>query len=477
MAIPAFSCSAVAAKRAAVILVSCTMAALAACGGSTQEDEYLALPASSFAGLKAGMACSAVFVAGRSLEDVLLDELGGLPAAAAGTADPIVDRASRSVSVAYDADTPPRVAVHRAGRGCTILPPHAGPEKGRTIPNPEIERSAEVALRNAWPESVVDPPNTLAAVVEAAFDSQTYGERTKTLGVAVVHRGQLVAERYHSGFGPHTSYRAWSAAKMLTNALVGILVGRGVLRLDAPAPIPEWAEGDDPRASITVAHLLHMSSGLEQKGSGCYPVYQDGADAVKVTTSAQLEEPPGSRWSYANRDTLLLVRAMRAALGDEAYWRFPMHDLLDRIGMHDTVLESDPYGSYILSSQVFTTPRDLARLGVLFLNDGMWEGERILPEGWVALSTRQAPARLRGLRGLLAYGIRGFVGYGAQVWLYDRIPGVFAHAAYSGIGHRGQYVTIIPSKELVVVRTGLDPEEGAVLWRQDRFFSDVIDAL
>jgi CubicO group peptidase (beta-lactamase class C family) len=264
---------------------------------------------------------------------------------------------------------------------------------------------------------------------------------------------------------------------MMTNALVGILVGRGVLELDGPAPIPEWATETDLRASITIAHLLHMSSGLEQKGAGCYPVYYDGADAVQVATAAELEAPPGSRWSYANRDTLLLVRAMRAALGDDAYWRFPIHGLLDRIGMRDTVLETDPYGNYILSSQVFSTPRDLARLGLLFLNDGMWKGERILPEGWVTSSRRPAPARKRGIRGLLAYGIRGLVGYGAQVWLYERIPAVFAHAAYSGIGHRGQYVTIIPSQELVVVRTGLDPEEGDVLWRQDRFFSDLIDVL
>jgi CubicO group peptidase (beta-lactamase class C family) len=358
------------------------------------------------------------------------------------------------------------------------LPSHAGLEQALTLPNPEIERAVALSGPNSWPAGIVDPEgNALTAVVEAAFDGQTYGEATKTIGVVVVHHGRLVAERYRPGFGPRTPYRTWSAAKMVTNALVGILVGRGALDLDASAPIPEWAGGDDPRAGITVAHLLHMSSGLEQQGAGAYPVYYDGADAVEVTTSAKLEEPPGSRWSYANRDTLLLVRAMRAALGDQDYWRFPIHELLDRIGMNDTVLETDPFGNYILSSQVFSTPRDLARLGLLFLNDGVWEGERILPEGWVALSARPAPARERGLRGVLAYGLRGFVGYGAQLWLYDRIPGVFSHAAYSGIGHRGQYVTVVPAQDLVVVRTGLDPEEGGVLWRQDHFFSDLIEAL
>lgn len=449
------------------------------CGGPRQEDEYLVLPASSFAGLKAGMACSAVFVAGRALEDVKVDELGGLPAAAAGAGDPVVDRVNRSVSVAYGAAQVPRVAVHREGRGCTMLPAGARVEQAQAVPNPEVRRSAIDAIRSPWPDPdlVSDASDALAAIVEAAFDGRTYGESTKTIGVAVVHRGRLVAERYRAGFGPHTPYRTWSTAKMLTNALVGILVGRGMLDLDAPAPIPEWGAGGDPRGKITVAHLLHMSSGLERKGAGSYPVYYDGADAVQEITAAQLETDPGTRWSYANRDTLLLVRAMRKVLGDEAYWRFPIRELLDRIGMHSTVPETDAHGNYVLSSQVFSTPRDLARLGLLYLNDGMWEGERILPEGWVDFSTRPAPARRRGIGGLLAYGIQGFIGYGAQVWLYDPIPGVIAHHAYSGIGHRGQYVTVVPSHELVVVRTGLDPEEGDVLWRQDRFFADLIEAL
>ena len=127
-------------KRLGVLLALCAASAVIACAGSIQEDEYVALPTSSFAGLKAGMACSAVFVAGRSLEDVLVDELSGLPAAAAGAADPEIDRVSRSVSVAYGADSL-RVAVYRPGRGCTILPPGAGPELVRAIPNPEIDRS------------------------------------------------------------------------------------------------------------------------------------------------------------------------------------------------------------------------------------------------------------------------------------------------------------------------------------------------
>jgi CubicO group peptidase (beta-lactamase class C family) len=465
--------------RAAILLAFYAIGASLGCAGPSQEDEYLALPVSSFAGMKAGTACSAVFVAGRALADVKVDELGGLPAVADGAGDPVVDRTNRSVSVAYEAAKPPRIAVYREGRGCTTLPPGAGVAQARAAPNPEVARSPTDTVRSRWPDADLlrQPSDALATIVEAAFDGRTYGEGTKTIGVVVVHRDRLVAERYRPGFGPHTQYRTWSAAKMITNALVGILVGGGMLELDSPAPIPEFGARDDPRSKITVAQLLHMSSGLERRGSGVFTAYFDGADAVRESTAAQLEVDPGTRWYYANRDTLLLVRAMREVLGDEAYWRFPTRALLDRIGMGDTVPETDLHGNYVLSSQVFTTPRDLARLGLFYLRDGVWEGERILPEGWVDFSTRPAPARKRGGRALLAYGIQGLLGYGAQIWLYHPIPFVMSQRAYSAIGHRGQYVTVVPSHELVVVRTGLDPEEGGVLWRQDRFFADVIEAL
>lgn len=453
------------------------------CGGSVQEGEYLELPASSFAGLKAGMTCSAVFVAGRAPADVVVDELGGLPERAALAGPPEVDRTGRAVRVAGDAAQPPRVAVYREGWGCTILPPGATAEQVPALPDFELPEPAGDPARTPWPDGDLLPdsaaaaPPALDAVVEAAFDGRSYGEGTKTLGVVVVQGGRLVAERYRPGFGPHTQYRTWSAAKTLTNALVGILVGRGALELDAPAPIPEWSAPGDPRGRITLRQLMHMSSGLDPRGAGAYPVYFDGADAVAEITRARPVTEPGTRWSYANRDTLLLVRAMRQVLGDEAYWRFPRSALLDRIGMRSTFPETDAYGNFVLSSQVFSTPRDLARLGLLFLGDGVWNGERILPEGWVRFSTRPAPARTRGIGALLAYGIQGFLGYGAQIWLYQRVPFVVPHPAFSAIGHRGQYVTVVPSHELVVVRTGLDPEVGGVLWRQDRFYNDLIDAL
>jgi CubicO group peptidase (beta-lactamase class C family) len=270
-----------------------------------------------------------------------------------------------------------------------------------------------------------------------AFRDGRFGAGTNTVGVVVVRRGEIIAERYREGFDHRTPYRMWSAAKLLTNALTGVLVQRGALTLDEPAPIPEWAASPDGRANITVRHLLNMSSGLDPAGSGAYPVYHDGEDLRRVITNAHLTANPGARWVYANRDTLLLSYAMRASLGDEEYWRLPYRDVLDPLGMTNTVIETDAYGNYVMSSQVYSTPRDMARLGMLYLNDGDIEGQRILPEGWVRMSTTPAPARARGLAALMQYGVRGALGYGAQLWLYDKSSGLFDFDGYTAIGHRG----------------------------------------
>jgi CubicO group peptidase (beta-lactamase class C family) len=441
---------------------------------------------SLYAGWKAGAACSAIFLGGRAFADVLVDELGGLPPGAAAIPDPVVDFETRTVAVRHAADRPPRLAVYRDGMGCTTLP--AGATLGDAAALP---RTAPVALegdpaRIPWPDGDRIPEEPAADAVDrarlervlaAAFDGETYGERTKTIGVVVVERGRLVGERYRPGFGAHVPYRTWSVAKSLTNALVGILVGEGRLRVDEPAPIPEWPAPGDPRSRIRVEHLLHMSSGLERSGAVSYPVYFGGADSIAEITSAPLEVEPGTRWLYANRDTLLLVRAMRRVIGDDAaYLAFPRRALFDRIGMRSTVPEVDWRGNFVLSSQVSSTARDLARFGLLYLRDGVWNGERILPEGWVAYTREPAPARRTGLSALWSYGLAGLAGYGAQFWLLGGIPFV-PDDAYSALGSRGQCVTIVPSRDLVVVRTGLDAEYDDVFWRQDRFLRDVIGAL
>jgi len=155
---------------------------------------------------------------------------------------------------------------------------------------------------------------------------------------------------------------------------------------------------------------------------------------------------------------------------------FPCEALLWPIGMHLTTPESDAYGNFVLSSQVRSTSRDLARFGLLLLRDGTWKGERILPLGWVDFMRTPAPARSTGLFGLWRYGLLGLVGYGGQVWLPGSLPGVPADA-FAALESRGQAIIVVPSQDLVIVRTGLDDEAGGVFFRIDQLTRDVVDAL
>ena len=436
---------------------------------------------SLLAGWKAGAACSAVFVAGRPLAAVLEEELGGLPDDAAALPDPVLDAAARVVEVAFVEGAQPRIAVHREGFGCTTLPPGASRADAAALPSFPLAPAPDASAL-PWPNGdrlAAAPPaaGALDAVVGRAFDRASYGDDTETIGVVVVARGEIVAERYRPGFGPHTTYRTFSVAKSLTGALVGILAGEGRLRRDEPAPVPEWQTPGDPRARITLADLLHMSSGLAERGAAADAIYFGGADSIAESTGAVLEAEPGTRWLYANRDTLLLVHSLRAVLGDDAaYWSFPRRALFDRIGMRHTVAETDFRGNFVLSSQVQSTARDLARFGLLLLQDGVWNGERVLPEGWVAYLREPAPARRTGLRGLGAYGALGVLGYGAQLWLFER-NWLVPFDGFAALGSRGQLVVVVPEHQLVVVRTGLDSEAKGVFFRADRFVADVIDAL
>jgi CubicO group peptidase (beta-lactamase class C family) len=438
------------------------------------------LPVLSFgAGLKAGHMCSAVFVAGRRPAAVLRDEFGNLDARLRFVPVPTVDRETRSVAVPLLFGWMTRRAAYREGIGCTVLPAGASLQDGAALPRVEMPKPPGDPSTIPWPDGDLLPDEPLppevdeqelSAVVEAAFT----GERErpyKTIGLVVVYRGRIIAERYAPGFDAHTQYRSWSSAKSITSALIGILAGQGRIDIDSPAPIPEWQGPDDPRGQITIAHLLHMSSGLESDGAWTMEAYWGGIDTGAAVAQTRLEATPGTRWKYSNYDTLLLVRAMREVIGDDAeYLTFPHRALLHKIGMRDTVPELDTYGNFILSSQVYTTARDLARFGMLYLHDGVWNGERILPEGWVEFTARPAPAAL-----LLPEDHEAYAGYGAQFWLDGRHPRLPADT-YGTSGARGQHATIIWSRDVVVARMGLDPlvESG---WDRPAFVADVLSTI
>ena len=425
------------------------------------------------AGFKAGFMCSGVFMAGRSPEQVLRDELGGSLPAVDALPDPVVDRTNRSVTVAYEEGPLPRLAVYVETLGTVLTPPGTTLDSFVSPLGVEMPMPQSDASKIPWPDGDRIPEGPLpqevdlrklSTAVESAFSHEKH-QPSKTLGVVVVYKGRIIAERYATGWGRNTQYRSWSTAKSITNALVGILVRQGKLDLTDPAPIPEWQAPEDPRKAITIEHLLHMSSGLKSAGSMTTQAYWGGIDTGAEVTKNALDVEPGTRWKYSNYDTLILVRAIKEVIADDqAYLTFPRRELLNKIGMRHTFPEVDAFGNFILSSQVYTTPRDLARFGLLYLNDGVWNGERILPKGWVEYTARPAPAK-KGTG----------QGYGAQFWLIGTDPRV-PDDAYTTSGARGQLSTIIPSRDLVVARMGLDPLMRGK-WDQAEFVSDLLDAI
>ncbi|HEU0097233.1 MAG TPA: serine hydrolase [Allosphingosinicella sp.] len=451
------------------------VALLLAASASAQVDrpEYVRALA---AGYKASFLCSDIFTAGQSEEQVAKDDLKriypeleplipGLKAT--------IDREARTVSVAFDDNLPPRIAAWRPHLGCAQLPIGAGPESLRLLPrlaaNPAVDRNDPMPWPNGDRNATARPrgdSKALTRAVAAAFDRRTYGQGSETTAVLVVQDGKIVAERYRDDFHMHMSQRTWSVAKSLAGTLVGAAVHQGRLDVAAPAPVPEWRSPGDPRSAIATDHLLRMASGLHSDSAGnrTDATYFGGSSVAENATQWPLETAPGTRFRYANNDILLAIRGLRARLGDgERALAFPFEALLWKIGMTRTVPETDWQGNFILSSQVWTTARDLARLGLLYQNDGVWNGERILPAGWGAYVSRRGPAQPAS----------GY-GYGATFWTFPADAGIAADA-YVAQGNRGQYLAIVPSRRIVVVRRGYDgPGTG---FDPGPFVRDVLAAL
>lgn len=460
------------AAAAALLFAMPSLISSAQEGGTTE-----AMETALAAGWKATFVCSGVFVAGQSLPEIERNELSGiypdyqlaydaLPAAQ-------VDETRKVVSVTYSPSMPPRLAAYRPGYGCTQLPVGAGEEaigflpKFASWPAPPAQDRGSAIGSNVKIELRIEDAERLDPPVSAAFDEITYGSGTRTASVVVVRDGQIVAERYDRGIDNETPVRTWSVAKSLTATLIGAAREKGLIDLDYPAVLASWNNGADPRRAITIRNLLHMASGLDSgdNGSRTDQLYFAGARVTDVAATGALEAKPGTRFKYANNDTLIAMRALREAMKDDnKFHRFPYERLLHKIGALHTTLEIDWNGDFISSSQVWSTGRDLARIGQLYLQDGVWAGERLLPEGWVEFVRTPAPAQPGDGRG-----------YGAQFWLMNGAAGVPAGTFYAA-GNRGQYIVIIPALNTVIVRQAFDVIGGAQ-FEIERFTADVVTAL
>lgn len=460
------------------------LAATATAPSQAQNDRPSPHDLAIAAGYKAAFLCSGIFNAGQTEAEVAADDLTRIYAAYRPLIADLpaeIDSERQRVTVRFADNMPPRAAQWRPQLGCAQLPTGADPdgaiqpvEIGADIETPDLA----VTDALAWPQGDSDAVRALPDRVQAELDSvlgsaldrSTYGEGTETTALLVVQDGHIVGERYRTGYNIHRPQRTWSVAKSIAATVIGRAVHQDIVDLDEPAPVPAWQTPGDPRAAIDWHHLLHMSSGLWSPfaGNRTDDVYFGGQLVTDSIPALPLEAVPGTRWRYANNDTLLAVRALRFALGDgDRALAYPFTELLWRIGMTRTTPETDWQGNFILSSQVWTTARDLARLGLLYLNDGVWQGERLLPEGWSAYVATPAPDQPEG---------RGGVGYGAQFWLFGSEQGLPA-GTYAAMGNRGQYVMIVPARNVVIVRRGFDAVGDGERFDIARFSRDILAVL
>lgn len=409
------------------------------------------------AGYKALTLCSGLFNAGRDEAQLAALELKGIYPeydALVPTLAASVDNQHKRVSVPFDDALPPRIAAWRPNLGCAQLPIGATADAAALLPR--FDDVPPVLDDQPWPlgdrnatARVRGDKRAFDGTVKAAFDGKRFGEGNRSTGVIVVQRGRIVGERYRDGFGPHVSQRTWSVAKSLAGTLVGVAAGEGRLDPAGPAALSAWQAPGDPRAAITTDQLLRMASGLhsDTAGNRTDALYFGGATVDQEVVAWPLSMPPGSTFRYANNDTVLAALGLRERIGDDAQaLAYPFTALLWKIGMIRTVPETDWRGNYVLSSQVWATARDLARWGLLYQDDGVFAGRRVLPEGWVAYATSPAGPQPAS----------GDFGYGATLWLLDRSPGV-PPDAFGAFGNRGQYVIVVPSRQVVIVRRGEDP--------------------
>ena len=410
-------------------------------------------------GFAAKSVCSGVFVSGRAPEAVITEDLAAYRNPVVDLVRVEVDRA-RGVATARLLGLAERQAVHREGLGCTLAIGATIAALKDTAPDLPPVPQAQVLVDGP-------PEAALEQALDDAFADRGRGQSRRTRAVVILHRGRIVAERYAPGFGTDTPLPGWSMTKSVVGALAGVLVARGRWQLDAPAPVPEWLAPGDARGAITLDQLLRMSSGLAFGERYADPLSDvnvmlwASGDTGAFAAGKPLVHPPGTHWHYASGTTNILSRAMRQVLGAD-YAAFPRRALFEPLGMASAILEPDASGTFVGSSFMYATARDWARLGLLFLNDGMWNGQRILPAGWALAAAVPAVPGSR---------------YGAHWWLRLKRPGGAPPLALPGDvfhagGHAGQYVSVVPSRALVIVRLGHSVNDGA--WDQEAFVARIV---
>ena len=405
--------------------------------------------------------CSAVFITG--LEPAFAAENVGYFTspyeARAKVGEPIVDRENKAVHITLPSGVV-RTAKYLGDQGCVALP----------IGQQSVSFTPE-RIRSELPDSSVQPwpmgdkmsnrplPSEIdAGKLQKAINAAFEPAEAMTAAFVVTYKGQLIGERYGEGITKDTRLESWSMGKSLTATLMGVLIQQGVYTLEQPAPIPEWQAPGDPRGKIRISDLLQMSSGLriiaphdpDYDPRGPYPdhlfLYTGGVDSFKYAATRPLQWPSGTVGRYHNTDPVLVNYLIRLGVekrGDD-YLSFPQRELFDKIGVRTMVLETDPFGNFLLQGYELASARDWARLGNLYLQDGMWNGERVLPEGYAEFVSTAGPAWEADDNPI----------YGGFFWINSNDHYPAPRSAFSMEGAGGQATIIIPTHDLVIVRLG-----------------------
>jgi CubicO group peptidase (beta-lactamase class C family) len=413
-------------------------------------------------GFASSTLCSGAFVSGLNPDRVYAETVRPTPGF--GWVDPVlryeVDRARDEVRTTIGGAFARR-AVYRAGLGCLLvdaeLPAFLSSTELATDPStpplmPEI----------AGPEVVVPASERLRGALDHAFDDPGGQPRRLTKAVVVVHDGHVVAERYAPGYGVSTQLPGNSATKSVTSALIGVLARQGRITASARAPVAAWRDPKDPRSAITIAQLLRMTAGFpsdELHGAvdDSVRMWFVATDMAAMAEGATLATSPGSRWAYSDSSYEVLARILRDAVGGDVgdELRFSHRELFDPLDMRSVTFQVDATGTFTGSKGMFASARDWARFGLLYLDDGVAGGVRILPEGWVRMTTSPMLD----------------TGYGAGFWLNVvstpmpqwglswGMPGAPPDTFFA-FGYLGQYVVVVPSERLVIARFGITHAMG-----------------
>jgi CubicO group peptidase (beta-lactamase class C family) len=406
----------------------------------------------------AKMVCSNVFLAGRDVQTVLADDVQAPGHPILKLLEVSVDRERKLVHADLLGLIGKGLAVYRPGTGCAVVPDGDVAQAAQYqfsplkiwAPSPNV----------AWPTG--SQPETAPAVQALLDQAALAGPGMR--GLAVIYKGRLIAQRYGAGFTAATPLLGWSMTKTVSAALVGIQLADNKLK---PRQSGFWPHAADPRAAITLAQLMSMSSGLRYNEG-----YGDVSDVTRMlylepdmaayAASQPLVQAPGSTFNYSSGTTVLLSRIwQRAAAGpgheatSAAVLSLPRERLFEPLGMSSAVMEADARGNLVGSSYMYASTQDWARFGQFLLQDGVWQGKRLLPEGFVEGMRQVAPASggQYGQGQLWRWGPSGPTPEGQDPDLPFKLPA----DTYWLEGHDGQSIAVVPSKELVVVRLGLTP--------------------